>query len=85
MKSAQRMFVSVVAAFALGFCLLSGCGGGSMGGSLKATLSATSLTFGSEAVGTPSPAQTITLSNSGTGTLSNVSIGAPRNATNDLE
>jgi hypothetical protein len=38
-------------------------------------LSATSLTFGSEPVGTPSPAQTITLSNSGTGTLSNVIIG----------
>ena len=58
-----------------GLSLLSGCGGGSMGGSPKATLSATSLTFPSEAVGTPSPAQTITLSNSGTGTLSNVIIG----------
>jgi hypothetical protein len=48
-----------------------------MGGSPSATLSATSLTFASEAVGIASPAQTITLSNTGTGTLSNVSIGAP--------
>jgi hypothetical protein len=76
MKSAKHMCVSAVTAFALGFCSLSGCGGGSMGASPTATLSATSLTFGSEAVGIPSPAQTITLSNTGTGTLSNVSIGA---------
>jgi hypothetical protein len=45
-----------------------------MGASPKATLSATSLIFGSEAVGTPSSVQTITLSNTGTGTLSNVNI-----------
>ena len=58
-----------------GVCLLAGCGGGSMGGSPNVTLSATSLTFGSEPVGTPSATQTITLGNSGTGTLSNVIIG----------
>ena len=75
MKYAKHMCVSVMTAFALGFCLLSGCGGGSLGGSPKATLSGTSLTFGSEPVGTPSATQTITLTNSGTGTLSNVSIG----------
>lgn len=33
MKSAKPMCVSTVTAFALGFCLLSGCGGG--GGSLN--------------------------------------------------
>ena len=76
MKSAKHTCLSTVTAFALGLCLLSGCGGGSMSGSPKATLSATRLTFGSEAVGAPSPAQIITLSNSGTGTLSNLSIGA---------
>jgi hypothetical protein len=45
-----------------------------MGASPNATLSATSLTFGSEVVGSPSSAQIITLSNTGTGALSNVSI-----------
>lgn len=59
-----------------GACILSGCGGGgSMGGSPQVTLSSISLTFGSEPVGAPSPTQTIALSNTGTGTLSNVSIG----------
>jgi hypothetical protein len=53
-----------------GMSLLSGCGGGSP----SVTLSATNLTFGSEVVGATSPAQTVTLSNSGTGTLSIVSI-----------
>jgi len=47
-----------------------------MGASPNATLSATTLTFASEAVGTPSSVQTITLSNTGTETLSNVSIVA---------
>jgi len=59
-----------------GLCLFSGCGGGSLGGSPKVALSPTSLTFDGEEVGTPSPAQIITLRNSGTGTLSNVSIRA---------
>jgi hypothetical protein len=59
-----------------GLSLLSGCGGGSMGGSPNATLSATVLAFGGEAVGTTSPAKSITLSNYGTATLTGVSIAA---------
>jgi hypothetical protein len=57
-----------------GLWLLGGCGGGSMGGSPNATLSMTSLAFGDESVGVTSPAQNITLSNSGTATLSIASI-----------
>jgi hypothetical protein len=62
-----------------GPCLLGGCGGsrgGSIGGSPNATLSATVLAFGGEAVGTTSPAQSITLSNYGTATLTGVSLAA---------
>jgi hypothetical protein len=62
-----------------GACLLGGCGGsrgGSIGGSPNATLSATVLAFGGEAVGTTSPAQSITLSNYGTATLTGVSLAA---------
>ncbi len=66
-----------------GLGLLSGCGGGSLGGSVggtpSVTLSVTDLTFGFEAVGTTSAAQTVTLSNSGTATLSIVSIAASAN------
>lgn len=57
----------------------SSCGGGNMstpsvGGSPNATLSATVLAFGGEAVRTTSPAQSITLSNYGTATLTGVSL-----------
>jgi hypothetical protein len=41
----------------------------------NATLSATSLTFATQLVGTPSPAQTVTLGNYGTSVLSITSIG----------
>lgn len=64
----------------LTLCILflgSGCGGGSLGvGSPQASLSVTSLAFSDEAAGTTSPAQTISLSNSGTGALNIVSIAA---------
>lgn len=60
--------------------LASGCGGGSLGvGSPQASLSVTSLAFSDEVVGTTSPAQTILLNNSGTGTLNIVSIAASVN------
>jgi hypothetical protein len=58
------------------FCLVSGCGGGSMGGTPKIALSATILAFDNVIVDTTSPAQTVTLSNSGTATLGIVSITA---------
>jgi hypothetical protein len=45
----------------------------------NATLSATSLNFGQQVIGTTSPAQSITLSNYGTGTLSITSITASAN------
>jgi hypothetical protein len=45
----------------------------------NATLAATSLTFGSQAVGTTSPAQSITLSNYGTSTLNVATITATTN------
>lgn len=57
-----------------GLCLLSGCGGGSLGGSPRVTLSPTNLTFGAEPEGTTSAAQSVTLSNSGTSTLNIASI-----------
>lgn len=63
-----------------GLCLLGGCGGGSMGGSPRATLSTTNLAFGNEEVGTTSPTQTVTLTNSGTAVLTIMSIAA----TNDF-
>lgn len=56
--------------------LISGCGGG---GSPMATLSATTLTFNGEVKGTTSPAQSVTLSNSGTATLNIASIVASAN------
>ena len=59
-----------------GACILNGCSGGSMGGSPNATLSATVLAFGGEAVGITSPAQSITLSNYGTASLTGVSLAA---------
>jgi hypothetical protein len=56
-------------------CLLSGCGGGSP----KATLSPSSLTFGAEVEGSTSAAQKVTLSNSGTATLNITSITVTAN------
>jgi hypothetical protein len=55
---------------------LNGVGGDS---GPNATLSATSLSFGSRAVGTTSPAQPITLSNYGTATLNITGIAASTN------
>ena len=50
--------------------LITGCGGGSMSpGSPAVTLSANSITFPDEVVGAASPAQAITVTNSGTGAL----------------
>src|SRR5206468_10061502 len=49
-------------------------GAGSTGGSPAASLSLTAVAFGSEIVGSPSIAQTVTLSNSGTASLSITSI-----------
>jgi Abnormal spindle-like microcephaly-assoc'd, ASPM-SPD-2-Hydin len=63
-----------------GSCLLSGCGGGSMGGgSPNVSLSPTTLTFGVEVISTASQPLSITLSNSGTATLSIASIVASAN------
>ena len=63
-----------------GACLLSGGGRGpgvgSMSGLPSATISATTLAFDGEAVGTASSPQTITLSNSGTAMLSGVTLAA---------
>jgi ASPM-SPD-2-Hydin domain-containing protein len=50
--------------------------GGSGGGSAGVSLSPTSLTFASQAVGTSSAAQTVTLTNTGTASLSISSIVA---------
>lgn len=75
MTSGKHVYISAVTTFAFGSILLSGCGGASVGGSPKAALSATSLVFANQDVFTSSGAQTITLSNSGTGTLSNLIIG----------
>lgn len=57
--------------------LASACSGGSLGvGSPQASLSVTALAFSDQVIGTTSPAQTILLNNSGTGTLNIVSIAA---------
>jgi hypothetical protein len=57
--------------------LASACGGGSLGvGSPQVGMSVTSLAFSDETVGTTSPAQSVSLLNSRTGTLNIVSIAA---------
>lgn len=64
-----------------GWFLLSGCGGGSMGGgSPVASLSTTTMTFpGGEIEGTASQSMPITLTNSGNATLTISSIAASAN------
>ncbi len=64
----------------LGICCLSGCSGGMPGGTRGGTpsvsLSATTLAFGHELVGTTSLAESITLKNTGTAPLSIVGLAA---------
>jgi hypothetical protein len=61
-------------------CLLSGCGAGSMSsGSPNAELSAMALAFGDEVIDTASQPLTLTLTNSGTATLTIESITASAN------
>jgi hypothetical protein len=60
--------------------LQAGCGGGSMGSGLPAvTLSANSLSFPNEAPGGASPAQPVTVTNSGAAALSITVITVPAN------
>lgn len=84
MKS--RFFVLITATL-LGFFTLSGCGGGGgsgsggggSSGSPSVSFSASSLTFGDEVEGTASEPLLITLTNSGTATLTITSIAASAN------
>lgn len=65
-----------------GLCLLYGCGGGSPSVSLSSpsvSFSTNGLTFGDEVVGTASQPLPITLTNSGTATLTIASIAASAN------
>jgi hypothetical protein len=71
-----------------GLSLLSGCGGGmsntiapdlSKVAAATAKLSPTTLTFGTEIVGSASPAQSVTLSNTGAGLLDITSIATTAN------
>jgi Abnormal spindle-like microcephaly-assoc'd, ASPM-SPD-2-Hydin len=70
---------------ACGLCLFSGCGGGSTGSSISlmgapaASISPTSLTFGTEVVGTTSQSLPITVTNSGTAALNISSVVATAN------
>jgi len=65
-----RVQVVLECVLVLLFALLAGCGGGSMSsGSPAVSLSTNSLTFPDEAPGAASPAQAITVTNSGTAAL----------------
>ena len=85
----KSRFFAFVTAILLGSCVLSGCGGGSAGGGSAsgggpsvlpgASLSTDSLTFGNEVVGTTSQPLPITLTNTGTATLTISSIAADVN------
>ena len=79
----SRAFVSVMSSL-VSLSLMAGCGsgggttggGGGITGSAVASLSVTSLTFGTVGLGTMSAVQSVTLTNSGTASLSVTSVTA---------
>jgi hypothetical protein len=73
--------LGIIALIVLGSCALGGCGGGSPSLPLlpSVSFSANSLTFGDEVEGTASEPLLITLTNSGTATLTITSIAASAN------
>lgn len=70
---------NVSAPLLFGVLFLTSCSSSMPGAAPKVTLSASSLMFGQEVVGTTSSAQPVTLTNSGTGSLSITSVAATSN------